>query len=82
MSKITIDLAPKQIKEAFEKLPTKEKIRLVEEFERETRKERWDTIVTKIRARFKKNPISQKEINRICEEVRRDLYERRTKGSN
>ena len=82
MSKITIELAPEQIKEAFEKLPTKEKIRLVGEFERETREERWDVLVSRIRLRFRKTPISQKEINRICEEVRKDLYEKRAKSTN
>jgi len=82
MAKVTIDLAPEQIKEAFEKLPTKEKVRLIEEFEKATRRLRWEALIAKIRARAKKSPISQKEINRVCEEVRQELYEERTKSSS
>ena len=76
MSKIEVDLGPTQIKEAFEQLNIREKVKLVEEFERETRRARWAALVNKIRQRAKKYPISQKEIDRICEEVRKERYER------
>ena len=82
MTKPELDLGIEVIKYTFDKLPAQDRIRLVEELERETRKERWDTLITKIRSRFKKNPISQKEITRICEETRQQLYDKRTKGSN
>ncbi len=77
-----IEIEIEQLKEAFEKLSIKEKIKLVEEFEKETRHARWDTLIAKIRKRVKKNPISQKEINQICEEARKKLYERKAKGNN
>ena len=76
MSKVEVNLGPTQIKEAFEQLDTKEKLKLVKEFERETRRARWNTLINKIRRRAKKYPISQKEINRICKEVRQERYER------
>lgn len=78
----TIEIEIKQLKGAFRSLPVKEKIKLVEEFGKETRRARWDSVITRIRKRAKKNPISQKEINRICAEARQELYEKRTKGHN
>lgn len=82
MTKPELDLGIEVIKYTFEKLPIPERIRLVEELERETRSQRWGQIVSKIRGRAAKRPISQKEINRICEETRRQLYEKRAKSSN
>lgn len=76
MAKITIDLNTHQIKEAFEKLSAKEKVGLVEEFGKRTRKLRWDPLIQQIRSRVAKHRILQKEIDQICEEVRRERYER------
>ncbi|MBU1367146.1 MAG: hypothetical protein KJ711_04970 [Candidatus Omnitrophica bacterium] len=81
MSKITIDLEPKQIIKAFRELSLQEKLKLTQEFEKETRRARWGSLITKIRSRTKKNPISQREINRTCKEVRQKLYGQRAKGS-
>jgi hypothetical protein len=78
----TIEIETKQLKEAIRKLPVKEKIRLVEELEKETRRSRWETLIAKIRSRIRNNPISQKEINKICEEARTELYARRLKGTD
>lgn len=78
----TIEIKIDQLKKAFRSLSSKNKIKLVEELERETRRTRWDNLVAKIRKRVSKNPISQKEINQICEETRQKLYEKRTKGNN
>lgn len=80
MSKITIELSPQEIQEAFGQLPVREKVKLVSEFERQTRKERWDDLLARIDARRKKYPISQKEINRVCEEVRKERYAQRTES--
>lgn len=82
MAKVMLNIEPEQIKEAFEKLPSKDKLKLVEVFEKETQRERWEELLTKIRKRVKAKPIPQKEINRICKKVRQELYERRNKGSN
>lgn len=82
MTKPEVDLGIEVIKYTFEKLPPQDRIRLVQELERETRKQRWNQIISKARQRVQKRPISQKEINRICEEVRQQLYEKRAKYSN
>ena len=80
MIKIATKFGPKEIEEAFDRLSTKEKLEMVETFERKTRKERWDALLKNIRSRARKNPISQKEINRICEQARQELYERKTQS--
>jgi len=77
-----IEIEIEQLKQAFESLSTKDKIKLVEDFEKETRRARWDALTIRIRSRTKKNPVSQKEINRTCEEVRQELYEKRTQSHN
>lgn len=83
MTKPELDLGIEVIKYTFDKLPIPDRIRLVEELGRETRKQRWNQVVSKVRSRSAKLPISQREINRICQEVRQQLYEkRRTKSSN
>ena len=76
MSRIEIDLNPTQIKEAFEQLNIREKLKLVREFEKETRHARWNDVINKIRQRSKKYPISKKEIARICKGVREEHHER------
>lgn len=82
MTKPELDLGIEVIKYTFDKLPVRDRIRLVEELERETRKQRWGQIISKVRGRTAKMPISQREINSICEEVRQQLYDKRTKSSN
>lgn len=82
MTKPELDLGIEVIKYTFDKLPIRDRIKLVEQLERETRKQRWGQIIPKIRSRSAKRPISQREINRICEEVRQQLYDKRTKSSN
>lgn len=82
MTKAELDLGIEVIKYTFEKLPSEDRIRLVEELERETRRQRWNQVISKVRKRVAKSPISQKEINLICEKTRQELYEKRSKGSN
>jgi hypothetical protein len=77
-----IEIATEQLKEAFRRLPAKEKIKLVEDLEKETRRSRWQALISRIRKRAAVNSLSQKEINRTCEEVRKMLYEKRAKSSN
>ena len=69
---IKISESSKQIREAFDRLPTKEKLKIVEEFERKTRKERWKDIFKDIDKRLKKFPISQKEIDQEIADYRRE----------
>lgn len=82
MTKPELDLGIEVIKYTFDKLPMPDRIKLVEELERETRKQRWNQVISKVKVRAAKKPISQKEINRICEETRQQLYEKRVKSSN
>lgn len=81
MAILTVEVGAKEIKEVFKRLPSRERIDLVEELVRETRKERWENLFRDVRGRIKKHPISDQEIQRICEEVRKEHYER-NKGSH
>lgn len=80
MTKQEVGLGVEVIKYTFDKLPIPDRIRVVEELERETRRQRWDQVVSRVRSRAAKSPISQREINRICEEVRQRNYEKRIKS--
>ncbi len=82
MGKVTIEINKRQVESIIEQFGITDKLKLVKKLERETRKERWSELISKIRKRYKKNPISDEEIRRICKEVRRQRYERNTKGSN
>ena len=82
MTKSDIDLGIEVIKYTFERLPVTDRVRLVKDLEKETRKQRWGQVVSEIRKRAAKSLISQREINRICEETRQQLYEKRIKSSN
>lgn len=78
MSKVLIEVNPEQISKAIDRLSIRDKIRLVRRLENETWAQRLDEVVGRIRKRFKENPISDKEITRICEETRRRLYHERS----
>ena len=81
-NKILLELNPNQIEALIERLAIDDKIRLVKKLDPETWAKRLDEVVTRIRKRFKQNPLSDKEITRICEETRQRLYNERTKGRN
>lgn len=78
MTKVEVDLGIEVIKYTFEKLPPEDRLRVVKELEKETRRQRWDQIISKVRARVRKSPISQKEIDAICEKTRQQLYGKRS----
>ncbi|MFH1777374.1 MAG: hypothetical protein ABH952_07450 [Candidatus Omnitrophota bacterium] len=80
MAKITLEIDSRQVEALVEKLPTDEKIHLVQRLEEETWPDRIKQIVSNIRRRAKKNPISEEEITRICEDVRQELYEEKVKS--
>ena len=79
-SKVTLELNPSQIEGLIGQLSIEDKIRLVRKLEGETWAKRFDDVVSRIRKRFRQNPISRKEINRICEETRQKLYNEKAKG--
>jgi len=56
------------------RLKMEDKIRLVRKLEEQTLETRIDELFKKIDKRYKKNPISQQEINKIVKEVRKEMY--------
>ena len=68
------------IKFAFERLPPKDRLKVVAQLERITRKDRWQDLTQKVRRRARKDPISQQEIDSLCEDARRKIYARRIKN--
>jgi len=80
MQTVSIRIDVKQIENVIKQMNINEKLKLFNELEKETRRERWNELVSKIRERYKKNPISDKEINRTCEEVRQQMYEKTAKS--
>ena len=66
-----------QIRKAIKRLPIAQRIRLAEELGRQTWTKRMNKVLKDIDSRRKKYPISQKEIDRICEEARQETYDKR-----
>jgi len=56
-------------------LPMREKIRLVQRLERETWASRLDWLFNRTNQRRGRRNISEKEILRICKDVRRKLHD-------
>lgn len=79
---ISLELSPHQVERLIEKLPMENKIKLVRKLENETWAKRFDEVVSRIRKRIKENPISDKEITKICKETRKRLYNERINGRN
>ena len=73
---ITFDFSPAQVESLAEKLPIENKIRLIHRLERETWASKLDNLTQRIRRRIKSQGITDKEINRICEVVRKERYAR------
>lgn len=79
---ITLELDKEKVVSIIKQLPLDDKIRIFKVLEKETWARRLDEVVSRIRKRFKQNPISNKEIIRICEVTRQRLYNERTKSRN
>ena len=60
----------------IEHLDLAAKLRLAKKLDRETRKARWEPLVTKMRDRFARNPLSSQEIRNLCEKVRQERWDR------
>ncbi|MEW6040520.1 MAG: hypothetical protein AB1633_03260 [Elusimicrobiota bacterium] len=73
MPQIAIDINTKQIEQIIEQMAPKEQ----KELERKLWAIRMDYLIAKLRKNSKKNKVSQKDIDRVCEEVRQELYEKR-----
>ena len=80
MQKVAIEIDVKQIELAIENLDIPNKIRIARRLERETRRERWNNVLSKIDRRYVKSPISEKEISRVCDKVRQERYDKNPKS--
>lgn len=81
MPQIAIDVSFKEIERIIDTLKIKEKVKIFEKLGKETRKGRWGNLLNRIENRYKKYPISDKEITSICKEVRKNRYEKRPNSS-
>ena len=68
-----------QIKKTAQKLPVKDRARLIEHLmkDEDTWQEEFRRLLGRIDARVKKHPISQKEVDDIVEEAREEYYAKR-----
>ena len=73
---ITLEISPNQVEKLIERLPLESKIRLVRRLEKETWAKRLDTIAQRMRKHVKQKGVTDREIDRICEEVRKERYAR------
>jgi hypothetical protein len=74
MSKVTIELNSRQIREAVEGLSNEEKLRLTERLEKETIGLRWKQILNNIDSRLRKFPISKREVIKEIQAYRKEKY--------
>ena len=72
MPQIAIEIRPEQIEQAIKQMNEQARKKLVDNLLSED----FDSAVKKFRQNIKKNKITQKEINRICEDARQELYEK------
>ena len=73
MNNIMVEV-PVSINTFVKRLTIQGKIKLAEKLTRETRRKRWEKLLSSIDEKVAKNPITQKEINRVVKEVRKELY--------
>lgn len=76
MAKVALELNIEQLENVITQLRPEERQRIEDKL--------WalefEQIVSKMRANAKKNKITQKDIDQVCEEVRQELYEKRLKS--
>ena len=71
---VKIEINFKQIERAVNDLSIQDRTKLLERLTRTTRKNRFEKLRSSIRAKVKKHPISQKELNAIVEEAREEFH--------
>ena len=78
MQKVIMNLLPKQAEDLANQLLGKmtlvAKVRLAKKLDIETRRTRWETLTASLRQKFAQNPLSPKEIRRLCETVRQERH--------
>jgi hypothetical protein len=84
MQKVSLAFSPKQaealVDQLLAQLDTATKLRLTEKLERETRRLRWEPLVLKMRQRFARHPLSSRQIRQLCETVRQERFEHRSRA--
>ena len=73
---VTLELSPHQVETLVERLPLQDKIRLVRKLENETWAKRLDSVVQRIRCKVRAAGISDKKIERLCEDVKKEYDEK------
>lgn len=73
---ISIEISPSQVENLVERLPLERKLRLVRRLQRETWANRLDEVTQRMRGCIRRARISAKDIDRICEEVKREYDEK------
>jgi hypothetical protein len=71
---ISVEITPSQLDTLVDRLPLARKIRLIRRIEKGFSADKLNAAVKKMRERVKKNGISDQDIDRICEEVRKERY--------
>lgn len=74
MATVTIDI--KAIEHLIEALKPEDRIQLLKRLEDDLWKSQLDRVVKRMRKRIKERGISDEEIDRICEEVRKERYDK------
>jgi len=72
MPQIAIEIRPEQIEQVIREMSPAEQ----KELERKLWAIRMDRLVGKMRKNARKNKVTQAKINKICEQVRQELYEK------
>lgn len=72
------DITYSQVVDLALSLSTKDQLKLAEDLRRAGLKAKWDEVL----AAFKPNTMSDREIVRMCKEVRRELWEKQQNASS
>ena len=76
MGKVTVELDTREIEKALERISPVEQKRL----ERKLWALCMDGITVKMRKNARKNGTTDREIRQICEDVRQEMYEEKTRS--
>ena len=71
-----LEINKEQIEKLIDQLAERDKIQLIRKLEAKTLPARWKVFLRQIDGRHRRNPISQREIEKIVEEARQEVYER------
>ena len=74
MPRLEINLS--QIEKLIEQLTERDRIQLVQRLEAKTLPVRWKKFLRQIDRRRRRYPLSQREIEKMVEETRQEIYER------